>query len=374
MKDHGMGLNTFTEYQWNPVFAGRNWNGGETIELVLRRKDGRFLPMGYLISVMAHELAHIHHMNHGTQFQRLNRQIRHEINLLQQRGYFGPGFWSSGKRLNDSATLIGDGSLVASELPEYTCGGSNSNNSRRRVYRIKATRKRKRRPDRFIGEGQKLEPSSSFFRKRANAAGAKEARARAAEDRIRKAKELESSAISSEQTDENIEGVEVVELESDWEELESDENKLNPEDDKKLLREEMEFLLQRCQANEKNQTDQRLNNEDENKKPELIELSDGDDVEIISVVSSEICDGGQKQKSSFKNKEKSTSTSTSESLSRDLKQTRQKNQCFSNSSQQDNKSKLTQAFSSSKQTIDDDDIEIIEAGPSVKRSIKNKKN
>ncbi|CAH7685105.1 expressed protein [Phakopsora pachyrhizi] len=101
----------------------------------------------------------------------------------------------------------------------------------------------------------------------------------------------------------------------------------------------------RCQANEKNQTDQRLNNEDENKKPELIELSDGDDVEIISVVSSEICDGGQKQKSSFKNKEKSTSTSTSESLSRDLKQTRQKNQCFSNSSQQDNKSKLTQAFS-----------------------------
>ncbi|CAH7685106.1 WLM domain-domain-containing protein [Phakopsora pachyrhizi] len=283
MKDHGMGLNTFTEYQWNPVFAGRNWNGGETIELVLRRKDGRFLPMGYLISVMAHELAHIHH-------SKLNRQIRHEINLLQQRGYFGPGFWSSGKRLNDSATLIGDGSLVASELPEYTCGGSNSNNSRRRVYRIKATRKRKRRPDRFIGEGQKLEPSSSFFRKRANAAGAKEARARAAEDRIRKAKELESSAISSEQTDENIEGVEVVELESDWEELESDENKLNPEDDKKLLREEMEFLLQRCQANEKNQTDQRLNNEDENKKPELIELSD------------EIIEAGPSVKRSIKNK------------------------------------------------------------------------
>jgi hypothetical protein len=66
MKSHGMGLNSFNEYEWNSEFAGRNvihyshsvscslllisdlfhkqqWNGGEIIELVLRKKDGRFL-------------------------------------------------------------------------------------------------------------------------------------------------------------------------------------------------------------------------------------------------------------------------------------------------------------------------------------------
>jgi len=131
MKAHGMGLNSFNEYEWNPEFAGRNWNGGEIIELVLRRRDGSFLPMGYLLTVMAHELAHIHHMNHGPQFQKLNLQLRKEIQQLQQRGYYGPGFWSSGQRLRDSAVLHGDGNLTASDLPELTCGGSQRQGTRR---------------------------------------------------------------------------------------------------------------------------------------------------------------------------------------------------------------------------------------------------
>jgi hypothetical protein len=40
MKMWGMGVNAFNEHEWNHQFAGRNWNGGETIEIVLRRPDG----------------------------------------------------------------------------------------------------------------------------------------------------------------------------------------------------------------------------------------------------------------------------------------------------------------------------------------------
>lgn len=37
-------------------FAGRNWNHGQTVELVLRRPDGRFYPLPYIMSVMCHEV------------------------------------------------------------------------------------------------------------------------------------------------------------------------------------------------------------------------------------------------------------------------------------------------------------------------------
>ena len=46
-----------------PLFTdhleGRNWNAGETIELVLRKPNGEFWPMEYLLGVFCHELAHI---------------------------------------------------------------------------------------------------------------------------------------------------------------------------------------------------------------------------------------------------------------------------------------------------------------------------
>lgn len=40
MKSRGYGVNSLCEHEWNPIFSGRNWNGGEIIELVLRKKDG----------------------------------------------------------------------------------------------------------------------------------------------------------------------------------------------------------------------------------------------------------------------------------------------------------------------------------------------
>ncbi|KAF8471527.1 WLM domain-containing protein [Gautieria morchelliformis] len=59
MKTHGFTVNSFEEYESNKVFLGRNWNNGETVELVLRDGGGRFYPVSTLLSVFCHELAHI---------------------------------------------------------------------------------------------------------------------------------------------------------------------------------------------------------------------------------------------------------------------------------------------------------------------------
>lgn len=44
MKERFMQIGTLEEAEFNRVFAGRNWNHGQSIELVLRGPSGRFLP------------------------------------------------------------------------------------------------------------------------------------------------------------------------------------------------------------------------------------------------------------------------------------------------------------------------------------------
>ncbi|KAF8896398.1 WLM domain-containing protein [Infundibulicybe gibba] len=143
MKAHGFAVNTLVEYQYNEVFAGRNWNSGETIvELVLRRGDGSFLPSSWLMSTLCHELAHIKHMNHGQAFQALWKRLRDEVRILQFQGYFGDGFWSSGTRLADSSKITGKGIDVGG-LPEFMCGGAQT---RSRPTATRRLRTRKPRP------------------------------------------------------------------------------------------------------------------------------------------------------------------------------------------------------------------------------------
>ncbi|KAK7047554.1 hypothetical protein VNI00_006322 [Paramarasmius palmivorus] len=151
MKAHGFVINSFEEYEHNSVFAGRNWNNGETVELVLRRPGGSFLPTSWLMSTLCHELAHIKHMNHGPAFQALWRRLRTEVRELQNKGYYGDGYWSSGKRLADSATVSGEG-IDDGEFPEYMCGGAQTRSrpferSRRRGPR----RQRKSFPSNHTG-------------------------------------------------------------------------------------------------------------------------------------------------------------------------------------------------------------------------------
>ncbi|KAI0749788.1 WLM domain-containing protein [Daedaleopsis nitida] len=123
MKAAGFVVNSFEEYEHNQVFAGRNWNNGEVVELVLRGAGGSFLPTSWLLSTLCHELAHIKHMNHGPAFQALWTKLRNDVRELQSKGYYGDGYWSSGNRLMDSARIGGQG-LDAGDLPEYMCGGA----------------------------------------------------------------------------------------------------------------------------------------------------------------------------------------------------------------------------------------------------------
>lgn len=43
---------------YNTEFLGRNFNGGEVIQLVLKGRGGGWLPFRFVQMVMMHELAH----------------------------------------------------------------------------------------------------------------------------------------------------------------------------------------------------------------------------------------------------------------------------------------------------------------------------
>jgi hypothetical protein len=57
-------------------------------------------------------------MNHGPAFQALWKRFRAEVRALQDKGYYGDGYWSAGTRLFDSAEVSGDG-IEGGECPEF---------------------------------------------------------------------------------------------------------------------------------------------------------------------------------------------------------------------------------------------------------------
>ncbi|EJF64929.1 WLM-domain-containing protein [Dichomitus squalens LYAD-421 SS1] len=210
MKAEGFVINSFEEYEHNKVFAGRNWNNGETVELVLRGAHGGFLPTSWLLSTLCHELAHIKHMNHGPAFQALWAKLRADVRRLQSEGYYGDGFWSSGTRVADFARMGGQG-LDSDDLPEFMCGGAQSrarpaSRKRRRSQpagpsnRTGAQTAKKRKPGTrvrakgaFSGTGralnddiedEELKKTGTGFRKQARSKRAREERALAAERRL----------------------------------------------------------------------------------------------------------------------------------------------------------------------------------------------
>ncbi|KAF8527641.1 WLM domain-containing protein [Hysterangium stoloniferum] len=150
MKDHGFTVNSFEEYETNKVFLGRNWNNGETIELVLKDESGRFYPISRLLGVFCHELAHIKHMNHSTAFHALRRKLCTEVSVLQRKGYFGDGYWSAGTRLGDSQRVQGD-NWNSQNLPEYTCGGAYNQSRRSALSSRKRRRQKKAGPSNTTG-------------------------------------------------------------------------------------------------------------------------------------------------------------------------------------------------------------------------------
>ncbi|OAX43141.1 WLM-domain-containing protein [Rhizopogon vinicolor AM-OR11-026] len=224
MKAHGFTVNSLEEYEYNRVFAGRNWNNGETIELVLKSGSGSFVPIHWLMSTLCHELAHIKHMDHGPAFQALWRQLRNEVRALQNRGYYGDGYWSSGTRLADSARMAGQG-IEMGDLPEYMCGGAHSRARPASYQRRKRTAKfsgpsvhtgaqtekerkagsRITNANAFGSEGKALNEGTigvkreagTGFRKQAGSKRAREERALAAERRMQTLKVAFASSASA---------------------------------------------------------------------------------------------------------------------------------------------------------------------------------
>ncbi|TFY67752.1 hypothetical protein EVG20_g3832 [Dentipellis fragilis] len=197
MKAHGFVVNSLEEYEYNPVFAGRNWNQGEVVDVFPAFTD-----------VMT-QLAHIKHPNHSPAFYTFWRQLNGEMRALQAKGYYGDGYWSSGTRLVDSARVAGDG-VATGALPEFMCGGAQT--------KAKPTRRRRRRQpavgpsrsgaqsakrrkagsrvtaDVFKGDGRALnadiegedeKKAGTGFRKQATSKRAREERALATERRLR---------------------------------------------------------------------------------------------------------------------------------------------------------------------------------------------
>ncbi|KAK4051344.1 hypothetical protein OIV83_002828 [Microbotryomycetes sp. JL201] len=292
MKDRGFAINSLVEAEWNPQFAGRNWNAGEVVEIVLRRPDGSFAPWKFILMVMAHECAHIKEMNHSSAFQKVNIQLRKHVDELRSRGYYGDGFWSSGHSLR-----YGDieKPLEADEMPEFICGGANKKTSRKRRQgpskargqpvklgktgrQTAVTKKAGGRVNRlgaFKGEGHVMDgsPESSTFRqvllhllnfgwmcdrKRANAVKAVEARALAAERRLQQAQRVKEEFESKEKikaeikdeeeagepvssADEHGEGGQEDDEEEDWIERERQEPL-------RLTKEEQEWLNKEMQG------------------------------------------------------------------------------------------------------------------------------
>ncbi|KAJ3874554.1 WLM domain-containing protein [Lentinula edodes] len=216
MKAHGLTVNSLEEYEHNAVFAGRNWESGETIELVLRRPGGSFLPSSWLMSTLCHELAHNKHMNHGPAFQALWQELRNEVRQLQNKGYYGDGYWSAGTRLADSAVVSGQGFDVG-DLPQYICGGAQSRSRPSNLHQRRGPRpreimasgktgrqtaKRRKAGSRvtskyaFQGEGTSLSAGEAGkgFGKQASSKRAREERAFAAQKRLQSAPALSSSA------------------------------------------------------------------------------------------------------------------------------------------------------------------------------------
>lgn len=147
MRAHHIAVMSLEEYEPNPEFVGRNFNAGEVVQLVLRARDGRWLPFRSVQMVMMHELAHCKQMNHSRAFYAVNNRYSAELRELWGRRYTGDGFWSRGKTLLSGEYDDGGENMVDPSLaPKNLCGGT---------YKSKR-RKRKRKDGESKGGGDKL--------------------------------------------------------------------------------------------------------------------------------------------------------------------------------------------------------------------------
>ncbi|CAE7175808.1 hypothetical protein P3342_008056 [Pyrenophora teres f. teres] len=140
MKAHQILVQALEEYPYNTEFVGRNFNAGEVIQLVLRDRQGRWLPQRMVEMVMVHELAHCKQMNHSKAFWKVRDGYAGELRALWARGYTGEGLWGKGRELDTGVVQAREGEAV--DVPEHLCGGTYG----RRVGKRKRRGKEKSAP------------------------------------------------------------------------------------------------------------------------------------------------------------------------------------------------------------------------------------
>ena len=110
------------EFPYNNEFVGRNFNAGEVIQLVLRDRNGRWLPQRMIEMVMVHELAHCKQMNHSKAFWKVRDAYAVELRALWARGFTGQGLWGRGRELDTGAVQTSEADHI--DVPENLCGGT----------------------------------------------------------------------------------------------------------------------------------------------------------------------------------------------------------------------------------------------------------
>ncbi|KAJ4300735.1 hypothetical protein N0V90_002823 [Kalmusia sp. IMI 367209] len=161
MKSHMILVQALEEFPHNTEFVGRNFNAGEVIQLVLKDRNGRWLPQKMIEMVMVHELAHCKQMNHSPAFWKVRDAYAVDLRALWAKGYTGEGMWGKGRNL-ESGTLQQE-SVDPGDIPEHLCGGTYGRRStkRRRGGKAKenltyAERKQRRILKKFGAGGQAL--------------------------------------------------------------------------------------------------------------------------------------------------------------------------------------------------------------------------
>jgi hypothetical protein len=161
MKSHMILVQALEEFPYNTEFVGRNFNAGEVIQLVLRDRNGRWLPQRMVEMVMVHELAHCKQMNHSKAFWKVRDGYAVELRALWAKGYTGEGLWGRGRDLDKGALQASEGEAV--DVPEHLCGGTygRKGNKRKRGGKEKpmlsyAERKQRRILKKFGAGGQAL--------------------------------------------------------------------------------------------------------------------------------------------------------------------------------------------------------------------------
>ena len=130
MKSNFIYVQALEEFPFNTEFVGRNFNAGEVIQLVLRDRNGRWLPQNMVEMVMVHELAHCKQMNHSAAFWKVRDTYAVELRALWAKGYTGEGMWGRGRDLDSGALQLQEGDTM--DIPEHICGGTYGRRGRKR--------------------------------------------------------------------------------------------------------------------------------------------------------------------------------------------------------------------------------------------------